>query len=107
MSAEALRALEWLPWIAGGWVLLWTVDCVVTHVRWPNGPGCENGVTGTELANEGEATRDVLGDLLGGLDAIQGVLVEIRDAPYLEAQEQRANAAAAEARDARSFRVSG
>lgn len=110
MSAEALPALEWLPWIAGTWVLLWAVDCVVTHVRWPHGPGCESCVSATELANEGEETRGVLGDLLGRLDDVHGVLVDIRDAPELEAAERRANAAAAaeaEARDARSFRVSG
>ncbi len=100
MSAEALRALEWLPWIAGAWVLLWAVDCVVTHVRWPHGgEGC---VTGVELANEGEETRGVLGDLLARLDDIHEELRALRDAPEVEAADR-----ARERGAGRSFSVSG
>lgn len=102
MNVETLG--EWLPWIALAWLGLWALDRVVAHTRWPRGSVecCEHCASTVDLANEGEETRIVLGELLGRLDDVVEVLEHIRDAPEL-AEAERARELAA----GRTFRTSG
>ncbi len=94
-----MNAATWdlLVIVAAVYVAAWIIDAAVWHVRGGE-PGRE-AVTGADLANEGEATRDTIGDVLGVLDEVLTVLQDIRDAPELEARAERDRA--------KTFRASG
>jgi hypothetical protein len=78
VNAAVLGAL---PWIAAAWVLLWTVDRIVSHIRWPQGEVvcCEHCASTVDLANDSQEMRASLGDVHGRLEETVEVLTEIRD----------------------------